>query len=227
MTRARSVLLIGHGLPDRDIRAGEIGAQAARLTATGQFDAVACAALRGSPSPIETFSALPEGPVRILPMLMADGDVMQRRLPAALAQVDPTRVTIAPPLGLASGLVGLLRRRLTDWHDRQLVLIAHGSSRNDASRRATIAMAAALIDWSPRVAFIDEDPRLAAVLADLTGPAVTIGLFADRPGHVERDVDPAIAVARAAGQDLHDLGPVGADPDLVEVLLEQALAPLP
>jgi sirohydrochlorin ferrochelatase len=109
----------------------------------------------------------------------------------------------------------------------ELVLLAHGSSSNPASRRAAerIAKSVARRNAFARVrpAFLEEAPFLGDAIAGWRGPALVIGLFAGEGLHGGDDVPQR--VAELDRPDVAFVGNVGAFeilPDVIAAAIRRA-----
>lgn len=141
-----SLLLVAHGDPGDPRSSGPARAAAEQLDATGRFACVRVAALKESPPPGEVLRALP--PERIVvPFFMAQGYFVTEVLPRVLAAAGvPYRATAAV------GTSGRITASVLDVasavpHVRSqtaLVVLAHGTARNTASRDTAFAAARAL-----------------------------------------------------------------------------------
>ena len=80
----------------------------------------------------------------------------------------------------------------------------------------------AAVFGSVRVAFLDEQPFLEEALRRLSGPSVAVGLFAAGGLHAGRDLPGAIA--RYSHLPVHNLGAIGADSGIPDLVLDQAAA---
>jgi len=102
------LIVVGHGT---GTAAGDatLHALAAKLAASGNFDQVRAAVLRGTPALVDVLSQLDAGPGGqlpcLLPFMMSDGVTFRRRLMEAMAHIpSPHRPLLYPPLGLNPGL---------------------------------------------------------------------------------------------------------------------------
>jgi sirohydrochlorin cobaltochelatase len=231
---------VGHGSSEAGGADPSLLAHAAALQARRLFAEVRVAVLYGTPGPWDALAGLKARELILAPLLMCDGHCARDVLPRAFGLAGPVtlrfgrRFTLCPPLGLQPGLSRLMisRAGALARHNRvpaeqaTLLLIGHGSPRDPASRRAVLwhaaAARAAAAFGSVRVAFLDEPPYLEEALRRLHGPAVAVGLFAGEGRHAGRDVPGAIA--RHARVPVHDLGAIGADPGIPELVLEQVAA---
>lgn len=169
------------------------------------------------------------GPVRVLPLLLTVG--YHVRVDIARAVQAATTTVALPPLGPHPLLTGLLARRLIEvgaTAEDTIVLAAAGSSVADAARD-TEAVAQDLgtrLDGSGRAfgrpligygASAKPTVPQAVSQARQTGRRVLIASYLLAPGHFHNQL-------RAAGADLVT-APLGADPAVVDVVLERLSVP--
>lgn len=170
-----------------------------------------------------------------MPLFMAEGYFTRAALPAAIGGPVPGArpLTICAPLGTATGLGDVIfDRAVAVCHEHGLaprvtsvVLAAHGSRSDPASRRAAEAHAARIAGAgrfaAVRVAFIEETPSLKSVLGALDGDAVVVGLFALSGAHADRDIPAVIAAGRGRrpGKTYYT-GAIGAEPAIASVVLD-------
>ena len=190
------MLLAAHG--ERRPGAGNEGVAqlAARLADLGMAAEVGFGFLKGEPSIGDAVRRLAARDLLVYPLFLWMGihaDAAPRRLEQAGALAGDRAVHILPPLGLDPALIGLILDRAQavargrGWFPARasLVLLAHGSSNNPASRRAAERVAgkiAALgVFARVRPAFLEEPPYLDQTVAH--APAVVVGLFAGEGLH--------------------------------------------
>lgn len=108
--------------------------------------------------------------------------------------------------------------------DLTLVLVAHGSRNAPQSRLAAEEHLGTLSQSSTFantvLTFIEEPPFIADTLADITGPAIILGLFAAPGGHAIGDISEAIT--QSGRDDLINAGPIGLHPDMAELIILRA-----
>lgn len=224
------VLLAGHGSPSRPAAAECLARHAASLRASGRFADVRHAVLEGGPDPALVRSWLDGMDLTlIVPMFMSDGYFTRTALPARLGPSPAAEVLTCPPLGLWSELadlvatIALAARRARGWQDGDwdLLLVAHGSTKDPGSRQATESLADQLVDLTGmarlRTAYLEQAPYLSAEAAKLDKPTVAVGLFAAEGVHAVEDVPKSLAGACAP---VVYTGAVGADPRLPELLVK-------
>lgn len=214
------VLLVGHGAARRPEVVAVLARQARAVAAAVPFARVRYATLAGGPDPATELQGL-DGcrRVLVLPLFMSDGHVVRDLLPERLGPAGrDDRVHLCPPLGLSPELAVLAGEVSAEARGRVprdplLVIAAHGSPADPASRRSAEALARRLArgaTWAAvKCAFLEEPPALADVLAALHQPAVLLGLFAAPGGHAARDVPKAL---ESAARPVAYTGALGADP---------------
>ncbi len=226
---ADALVLCAHGSRET---ADALARRAHALTARGRFAATAGCALKGEPDLERTLAALPDTRVLLVPFLMAEGhsyDRLRQRL-AGLADAPP--VVLCAPVGthpaMALGILRSARERAAAlaWRCDQsaLLLVAHGTPRNRASRRALLdlrqAVAAAGSFAETGFALLEEEPSLAQALAAISARhVIVVGVFAEAGRHGADDIPALLA---AADRETCYLGPIGREPWIDEIVLTRA-----
>jgi sirohydrochlorin ferrochelatase len=169
--------------------------------------------LSGTPSIADGLLALRATEVLVYPLFLADGFFAAARLPRLIAAANAgaaRTVRLLPPLGLDPPLAALVARRADEAARRlgaaaaqtTVVLLAHGSTRDQASRTAAGRLAALIAARrsfrAVRVAVLEGGTTLGETLDAVRGPAVVVGLFAGEGLHGAEDV-PALLAARDVG----------------------------
>lgn len=196
-----ALLLAAHG--ERRDGAGNDGVAllAADLVRRNVAEEVAVGFIKGIPAIDEAVRALASPTVLVYPLFLSDGYFNRVRLPQLLAKAGGARrVRLLDPLGLDPRLVAIVADQARAAagaagfaeEDTLVVLLAHGSSSDPASRQATEQMAGRLGRQARfravRSAFLEEPPSLAEAVASFAGPAVVVGLFAGEGRHGAADV---------------------------------------
>jgi len=204
-----------------------------RVRPTGRFRSVQACFVSKAPRLTDTLVGLSTGPVVVYPLFMSDGYFVRHAIPEAISAASTDgcagyrRVELMPPFGLSPGLPGLIARLaretasccgLSSAHSHVL-LVAHGSKHDSASRLATLRLAD-LLDKAGLFAgvdqcFLEEVPFVDERIATVQGPAIVVGLFAgegmhgavDLPGAIEksRRTDIVLATPLTRVPDLPDL----------------------
>ena len=164
----------------------------------------------GGPSPREALQDL-EGGIYIVPMMMCTGWIWSTQIPTSLglsevSSNDGSRtVQLCDPLGHHPELGRLLglraqvaaRRHGLEVMETSLLIVAHGTDRDQGSQHATDRHAARLRETGAfaevLTAYLDQVPTIPDTIASLRRPTVVAGLFATPGPHAEQDVPRLIA----------------------------------
>jgi sirohydrochlorin cobaltochelatase len=191
---ATGLLLAAHGeRNDGAVNAGMVRL-AATLRSRGVAAEVAIGFIKGQPSVDAAMRALRCKHVLVYPLFLSAGYFTRVRLPqlleCSLGREHQRNVHILPPLGLAPALAGVIARRLlaAAWRsaiapkEACVVLLAHGSTTDPASRIAAEKVAAKVqrpgLFRNVRAALLEESPTLTEVVSHLSPPILVFGLFA-------------------------------------------------
>jgi len=175
----------------------------ARLAAALQRRAIAeevgIGFVKGAPSIAETARALRADEIVVYPLFLSDGYFTRMRLPEMLnaaSRADRRRtIRMLPPLGLDPALVLILIDRLMETAQARglaaartgVILLAHGSSKDPASRiaaeRITAEVGRRTSFRAVRTALLEEPPSLREAASELSGPIIIFGLFAGEGMH--------------------------------------------
>lgn len=228
-----ALILCSHGVNGAP---GAVTDHAARLRERGLFAEVTAACLNGTPEIGAAIDAATAARIVVVPFLMAAGRAFNTLLPERIAQAKHRdRVSLAEPVGthpmiaalIAGKAAALAAARGWTLDQTLLVIAAHGTARDPQSGVAARAHAATIARGGRfagvLAGYLDETPSIASLLAARAAPhAVGVGLFADAGPHGGADAgypfaaDPGTAYA----------GPIGPDPDLIEVVLLSARGPV-
>jgi sirohydrochlorin cobaltochelatase len=248
--RTAGLLLVGHGAHTLAGATRALADHARALSQRGLFAAVGAGFLKGTPPAEAALDALALSRVYVVPCFMSDGYFVRTVVPGrlGLAGARSSRlgreIRYCPPLGTAPALADLVARRLEAAAiDERLTLdtldaivVGHGSSSNPASAEATAALAARVAERlaarAVHIAFLDQAPTLEDVVARLAGRALVVaGLFAADGRHADEDVRRRLGITAGAhrafrpdGQRVLYTGAVGADPAVVDLVIERVAA---
>jgi sirohydrochlorin cobaltochelatase len=143
-------------------------------------------------------------------------------------------VTVCRPIGVHPRLSGMIATKAlalcatNAWRpaDTALLIVGHGTERHPDSgataHRHAAQIAGQGIFAEVAVGFLDEQPRVPRAFAALSAThCVVVGLFVDAGEHGEEDIPALFAPAadRAAYA-----GPIGPDPLITELILDQVHA---
>jgi sirohydrochlorin ferrochelatase len=212
------------------------------LSARRLASEVAVGFIRGEPSIKDALGVLTAPRITVYPLFVSNGYFTRDRLAQLLeeANSEGRKVDVMAPLGLDPGLPDLVaafaaeaaRRRGFGPRACNVILLAHGSRKNPASRRSTERMARALGTCasfkSVRGAFLEESPSLDATAAGIQGPIVVVGMFSGEGLHGAKDAPRLVAGLRRddvafAGV----IGNAGGIEDLVARSVERAFRAVP
>jgi sirohydrochlorin ferrochelatase len=163
--------------------------------------------INGTPDIGDAFAALTAPRVIVYPLFASSGYFTRDRLVQLLeeANSESRNVEVLPPLGLDPGLPDLVLDRASQVarengfapEASSVILLAHGSRRNSASREATEQVARAIegraLFRSVGIALLEERPFLDQAMALVQGPAVVVGMFSGEGMHGAGDAPRLIA----------------------------------
>ena len=180
------------------------------VAGTGRFRDVAVGYVRGTPDLTAAASKLSASNLRVYPLFMSDGYYVKRAIPERLGLNQPgpemrnSDTVIMPPLGVSERMPDVLsalalqtaRQAKVSPQDCGVLLVAHGSTKDDCSRRATENLAGRIgrmgVFGRLHTAYLEEPPFLNDQLQNLPGPLIVLGLFIGTGMHGGDD----LAVAR-------------------------------
>ncbi len=237
-----ALLIVAHGDRggERDNRlAREI---CARMRCTGAFCDVGIAYIRGAPGLAEAADRLQGDTVRVCPLFMSDGYYVRVAIPEGLGVIEGKetpgrRFSIMAPTGLSPRLPAIVADVAAATAgaagiraaDAGLLIAAHGSSKDPASRRAAQniadAIRAARRFAAVDTAFLEEPPLLDDQLRTLPGPLLLTGLFIGEGMHGAEDM--AAAAAAAGRGDLYPTPPLSRSDALIEAICADITAAAP
>ena len=196
-----ALLIAAHGERSPDATNQGVKHIARALSAHGLVSEVGVGFIKGAPTIGEAFAALAAPRVIVYPLFASSGYFTRDRLVQLLdeANGEGRNVEVLPPLGLDPGLPDLVLDRATETarenglapETSTVILLAHGSRRNSASREATEQVARAIEHRatfrSVGIALLEERPFLAEVAALVQGPAIVVGMFSAEGMHGASD----------------------------------------
>jgi sirohydrochlorin cobaltochelatase len=239
-----ALLLVGHGSTTVSGAARPLLAHAEIIRRTGLFAEVGVGMLLGEPGAASAFAALASPLIHVVPFFLDDGYFTRIAIPDLLLPLaSGSRVIrFRPPIGTNDGIAALLDSRLTrhcemfgiDPKTVSVLLVGHGSARNPGRAR-TLARHAAVLEGTDRygwvrMAYLEEPPFVADALAAARGHVVAVvGYFVNEGAHATADLPGLIGAERAERGSLwpavHDLGSIGADPEMPRMIMDQVTAP--
>jgi sirohydrochlorin cobaltochelatase len=229
-----ALILCSHGVAGAP---GAAAVHAESLRARNLFAQVAAACINGEPEIARLVDATdPAHRIVVVPFLMAAGRTFRTVLPERLATCQRRDdVLLAEPVGthpdvalaIAALAVGAASERGWPVGETQIVIAAHGTTRDPESGAAARAQAARIAAArrfaGVEAGFLDEPPSIEGLLAGRAARyAIGVGLFADAGPHGAGDA----AAPFAADPDACYAGPVGPEPGMAEIVLLRAEAAL-
>lgn len=226
---ADALVLCAHG---SRVTAEALDQRARALAVRGRFAAAAGCALKGEPDLERTLSGLAGRRIFLVPFLMSEGysyDLLRRRLDAMESRPP---VMLCAPVGthpaMAEGVLSsaVSRAAALAWRPDEcaLLLVAHGTHRNQASKaslsllRDAVAMLGGFAETG--LALLEEEPFIDQALASLRSRRViAVGIFAEAGQHGAEDIPGLLA---ASDRETSYLGPVGRESWIDEIVLSRA-----
>jgi len=187
--------------------------------------------INGAPTIGEAFDALTASRVIVYPLFASSGYFTRDRLVQLLdeANSEGRSVEVLPPLGLDPELPDLVLARSTKTARENgfapevstVILLAHGSRRNSASREATEQIAREIRNRAAfrdvHVALLEERPFLRDAAALASRSAIVVGLFSGEGMHGAGDAPRLIAELER--NDIAFAGVIGSFPGVEELIL--------
>ena len=221
--RPFGLLLAAHGERRTDADNGVVVRLARTLADKGVAAEIGFGFIKGSPTVDEAIGALSSRDIVVYPLFLSDGYFTRVALPQlveeARRQSAGRRIRILPPLGLDPALAGVIAdEAAAAAHYRanlptevSIVLLAHGSKKDQASRVAAERLADHIRQrqsfCETRIALLEESPSLAEAIEGMSGLIIVVGLFAGEGMHGVDDAKRL--VAELSRDDIMLIGPVG------------------
>ena len=235
--RSVALLLAAHGERRHGAANGSVTQLAATLRDCAIAQEVAVGFIKGAPTINQSVRSLLASNIVVFPLFLSDGYFTRVRLPQllreALAADMASRIRVLAPLGLHPALAGLILDRLVAMARVRgvaparagVVLLAHGSRQDPASRTAGEQLAESVRQYSDfravRVALLEEAPSLSDVTCDMSGAVLVFGLFAGDGMHGAEDAPRLIG--QLGRSDVHFAGTI-ASLDGIADLVARAVA---
>jgi sirohydrochlorin ferrochelatase len=237
-----AVLVAAHGERTPGAQNENARRVAQALSDHGPVAEVSVGFISGTPSIVEALAALTSPRIIVYPLFASSGYFSRDRLVQLLDEGNrqSRELELLTPLGLDPGMPDFVIARATSIardhgfapEASTIILLAHGSRRNSASREAT--------DWvahqiegrgafcAVRIALLEEHPFLHEAANGVAGPAIVVGLFSGEGLHGARDAPRLIA--ELGRSDVAYAGVVGSMSGIEELAVravERALAVMP
>jgi sirohydrochlorin ferrochelatase len=196
-----TLILAAHGAGDGSDANQFVESLAARVRSARPGVEVLPAYNLGTPRFPEALSAVSSDRAVLVPLMTGRGYFVDERLPAELAKsprYGQVRLAITPPLGTSSLLVDeLLERSVGTFAalgSPTVLVVAHGTTRNPASRTAALDLAGTLAGRLPSGAaihttFLDDHPLLEDLGPTLPpAPILVVPWLLGGGGHHQNDI---------------------------------------
>jgi sirohydrochlorin ferrochelatase len=225
------LLLAAHGERREGATNQSVASLAADLRARRIVAELRVGFVKGVPAIADAMDGFSAAEVVVYPLFLADGHFTRVRLPALLSASSARNrpVRVLPPLGVDPALALLVCEKAARLchaggfapEDASLVLVAHGSARYAASRRAADQLSQRIAE-SGRFAglasaFLEEGPPVTQVLGSVPGPVIVVGLFAGEGLHGREDIRRLVAAADRS--DVFAAGNVGVWPEVADLVV--------
>jgi sirohydrochlorin cobaltochelatase len=208
------------------------------VAAKGLVAEVVVGFINGAPTVAEALASLAARKVIVYPLFASNGYFTRDRLVQILDEANGQNraIHILPPLGLDPSLPKLLADRAAHVTREYgfspeavaVILLAHGSRRNPASREATGWLASEIarreVFRDVKIALLEERPHLQDAAQSIEGPAIVMGIFSGSGLHGARDA-PRL-VAKLARPEVIFAGAIGDAPGVDEVVGSSVLKAL-
>ena len=234
-----ALLIVAHGdrggMRDNHL----VNEVARRMRHSGRFSDVGIAFVAGSPAIGEAARRLEGATVRVCPLFMSDGYYVRTAIPERLGldakgTAAGRRCILMQPTGLNPRLAVIVAGIAAETATAaglaaaaaRLLIVAHGSAKDPASRLAAEAAAKAIAGLrrfaGVDTAFLEEPPFLDERLRALPGPLIVSGFFIGEGMHGAEDM--AAAVAATGRGDLYPAPPLARSQALVDTICADILA---
>jgi sirohydrochlorin cobaltochelatase len=252
-----ALLLVGHGSTLNPDSSAPTHRHADEIRRRGVFAEVACAFWKEEPSMREVYYMLRSPVIYIVPVFISEGYFCQEVLPRELRLEGPVTQRVGrtflycEPVGVHPSMTKLLLKRADEVapgvprSETSLVIVGHGTSLNENSRKA-IEQQVALIRAGNQGfaevidAYMEESPFIAKWPELTTAPNVVVvpffiadGLhsYQDIPVLLGMESEPAAAASQSEvfrhnphelhGRKLYYSNAIGTEPLLADVILDQ------
>jgi sirohydrochlorin ferrochelatase len=221
--RRFGLLLAAHGERRTGADNGVVARLARNIADKGVAAEIGFGFIKGSPSVDEAIAALSPRDIVVYPLFLSDGYftrvALRRQVEKARRQDAGRAIRILPPLGLEPALADVIadeaaaaaRSRANLPTEMLIVLLAHGSKKDQASRLAAERLADHLRQrqsfCDAQVALVEQPPSLAEAINGKSGPIVVVGLFAGEGMHGAEDAKRLVADLNR--DNIMLIGPVG------------------
>ena len=228
-----ALVLVGHGSSKNPDAASATLGLADSIRRRGLFAEVHAAFLRQEPLVRDVMAGLSATEAYVVPNLTCKGYVATQVLPRELGTADTVR--LCEPVGSHPAIADMVAARIHAMGlpapDTAIIVVGHGTARDDASTRQTRVLAESLLGTGvaaeAAAVFLEIPPYVGDWTSIITAPNVIVVPFLMALGlHGAEDIpsmlgiDPGKAGPFALeGRSLTLLPPVGSDPAVADIVL--------
>jgi sirohydrochlorin ferrochelatase len=221
--RPFGLLLAAHGERRADADNAGMVRLARSLADKGVATEIGFGFIKGSPTVDEAITALISRDVVVYPLFLSDGYFTRVALPRLVEEArrrhEGRAISILPPLGLEPALADVIAdEAMASAHslaklsaETSIILFAHGSEKDQASRVATERLADRVRQrqcfCDTRIALLEEAPSLADAIKGMSGTIIVVGLFVGEGMHGADDARRLVAELKR--EDVRLIGPIG------------------
>lgn len=232
-----ALVLAAHGSSRRPEANALVDAHAATIKAKNIFSSLHTVFLMGGADPLDVIQDVTAQHIIVVPFMMSDGylvDVIAEKLNSAISSDNTRDMHVSEPIGthpeiatIAADMAEsiLLENKLTPI-EATVVLVAHGAKQRPESKAGAMHHLKRVKSMKRfadvHLALLEEAPFIDDVLKEISGPSAIVGMFAAPGGHAIDDVQTAIS--ENSRPDMHDTGPIGADPRMINIAIDRALS---
>jgi len=247
----RALLVLGHGSSQNPDSSRSTRDAVIAIARAGVFGSVHCAFLKEKPDFQEVWQQIEEDRVYLVPNFVSEGFFTREVIPGKLGLSGRTTrrgihlVHYCEPVGLHPGMTQLILNRATEATDTppgevSLLLVGHGTARNAMSREAIQDQVRKIrqsgIPFAEVMPVFLEEPPLLADWKSLTSTphVVVVPFFMAEGLHTQNDIPEILGLERLSsssggiisqkigGRTVRCTSPVGTDPAIPRMILEQA-----
>ena len=227
------LLIVGHGARDAPTAADAVTSHARDIASREIFADVRSGFLRQEPFAKSVLGQIGGRPLVVVPHFAADGYIAGEVLPGELGLGDGTALTQAVgshpdiPAAAADLILTQLRNAGIDPGGTDIVVVGHGTRRNDRSETSTARLAELVLAetgaGSCTAAFLEIDPLIEDWRAFTGRPHVVVlpNLFA-AGFHGAEDIPARLGAP--GDRQLHLCPPLGTAPVMADLIVDRALS---
>ena len=232
-----ALVLAAHGSSRRPEANALVDAHATTIGAKDIFSSVHTVFLMGGADPLDVIQYVTAQHIIVVPFMMSDGylvHVIAEKLNTAISSDNTRDMHVSDPIGTHPEIASitadmaesmLIENKLKPM-DATVVLVAHGAKQRPESKAGAIHHLESVKSMKRfadvRLALLEEAPFIDDLLKEISGPSAIVGMFAAPGGHAIDDVQDAMA--KNSRSDMLNTGPIGANPRMINIVIDRALS---